>query len=59
MISAKFLTTLYHSQIKSRQAVVGADGITSFANISGIWGAGAKWGSFMVWYGSNFSSDAW
>ena len=37
----------------------GADGNTSFANISDIWGAGAKWGSFMVWYGSNFCSDAW
>jgi beta-mannanase len=37
----------------------GADGSTSFANISDIWGAGAKWGSFMVWYGSNFCSDAW
>ena len=37
----------------------GADGNTSFANISDIWGTGAKWGSFMVWYGSNFCSDAW
>ena len=37
----------------------GADGTTSFANISDIWGAGAKWGSFMVWYGSNFCSDVW
>ena len=37
----------------------GRDGDTSFANISDVWGAGAKWGSFMVWYGSNFCSDAW
>ena len=34
-------------------------GSTSFANIADVWGAGAKWSSFMVWYGSNFCSDAW
>ena len=37
----------------------GKNGTVAFSAVKDFWEAGAKWGYFMPWYGSNMPDDAW